>query len=80
MVIYGGGNWRTRVKPPSLDGQPLPCHVPTLGFDPGSHQWQASALTTALSMPLLNDLLVSASYVVEHRIASPTGSSLVEYV
>ena len=34
-----------------LDGRPLPCHMRTPGFDPGWQQWQASALTTALSGP-----------------------------
>ena len=51
VVINSGGNLRTRGKPPTIGGQPLPCHMPTPGFDPGSQQWQASALTTALSGP-----------------------------
>ena len=40
VVILGGGNRRTRGKPPTLDGRPLPCHMPTPGFDPGSQRWQ----------------------------------------
>ena len=30
VVIRGGGNWRTRGKPSTLDGRPQPCHMPTL--------------------------------------------------
>ena len=33
MVIRGGGNRRTRGKPPTLDGRPLPCHMPTPGYE-----------------------------------------------
>ena len=47
VVIPGGGNRRTRGKPPILDGRPLSCHMPIPGFDPGSQRWQASAFTTA---------------------------------
>ena len=52
VVIRGGVNRRTRGKPPTLDGRPLFCHVPTPGLDPESQRWQASAITTALSRPL----------------------------
>ena len=36
----------------TFDGQPLPCHMLTPGFDPWSQRWQSSALTTALSRPV----------------------------
>ena len=52
------GNRRTWGKPPTLDGRPLPCHMRTPGFDPGSQQWQVSALTTALSRPQVKWLSV----------------------
>ena len=55
VAIRGGGNQRTRGKPPTLDGRTLPCHMPTPGFDPGSQRWQASALTTALSLYINDD-------------------------
>ena len=49
LIIPGGGNRRTRGIPPTLDRRPLPCHMPTPGFDPGLQRLQASALTTSLS-------------------------------
>ena len=52
VVIRGGVNRITRGKPPTLDGRPLSCHMPTPGLDPESQRWQASAITTALSRPL----------------------------
>ena len=52
VVIRGGVNRRTRGKPPTLDGRPLSCLMPTPGLDPESQRWQASAITTALSRPL----------------------------
>ena len=39
VVMRGGGNRRTRGKPPTLDERPLPCHMQTPGFDTGSQQW-----------------------------------------
>ena len=33
VVIRGGGNRRTRGKPPTLEGRPPPCHMLTLGLD-----------------------------------------------
>ena len=52
VVIRGGVNLRPRGKPPTLDGRPLFCHMPTPGLDPESQRWQASAITTVLSRPL----------------------------
>ena len=34
------GNRRTLRKPPTLDGRPLPFHMPTLGNEPGPQRWQ----------------------------------------
>ena len=44
VVLRGGGNLRTGGKPPTLDGRPLPCHMPIPGFEPGPQRWQAVAL------------------------------------
>ena len=62
VVIRGGGNWRKWGKPPTLDGRPLPSHMPIPGLDPGSQWWQASALTTALYRPYLYICRVMMQY------------------
>ena len=38
VVLHGGGNWRIRGKPPTLDRRPKPCQMPISGFEPGP-QW-----------------------------------------
>ena len=55
VAIRGGGNRRTRGKPPTLD-------------DPGSQRWQASALTTVLSRPLTRIQTCSQHFLLS-RIA-----------
>ena len=46
VLLRGGGNWRTRGKPPTLDGQALPCHMQTPVFEIGA------ATVTSEGLPL----------------------------
>ena len=50
VLVLCGRNWRTRRKPPTLDGQPLLCHMPTLVFELGAAAVTSEGFTPALSI------------------------------